>query len=1667
MIAFDNDLVAGAGYRTIASSISLGAFTQLAGEPEVEDIIAEIVNFFENGAEVCPTMITNGTQCTIASPVLCECDDSNPCTEDICLGSGKCSHVLDTSCTPCTSDADCKDNQACILVDSVCKTIPGKEYAVTPNQGLDTSAGNNTITTNIAINQPNASLKVEEIHLKVTVNHTWRGQIRVRLIAEDGTAQLMQAEKVLDNNDHLFVTYGIGKAPSTESSTFFAGQSLNQTWKVEIKDVVAGDGQSGLIPKIQLFVVDDSIKCTADTFLVDCDDSDACTTPSCESGACAFTATNCDDLDACTDDSCAPATGCANVATVCDDGNVCTTDTCTDPAVGCAFTQIENCTSTCTKHSECGFDDWCDNGTCKPIPGDVEIESTTTPAIPDNDATGVTITMNNPSTNVMKDFKVKVVAAHSFKGDLEITLTNPDGVSLKLKDPVATAAGVGTLYAIYDYDAGAAGADFTKFDATKIKGNWQVKVVDTSGSDIGSITKIKLYFETTQCLNDAHCNDSNACTTDACTLAAGNGTCSNVAVNCDDGLFCNGTESCDTSTGCFNNADAPNPNDNVPCTIDSCQELGGGAGQIVNAPNNLACSDNKFCNGEEVCDQTSGCIPGTAPTQDDGIACTDDGCDEINDTITNTPNHASCANGVFCDGDEICDVAQNGCVAGPIRVIDDQVACTDDSCDEVNDVVVNAPDHAKCQDGLYCNGAEICKLTEGCKAGNAVDVSDGVDCTLDSCDEDTDSIVNTPNDTLCDDNLFCNGAETCHLTQGCLAGTPPVIDDGVDCTADTCDDVADKAVNTPDHSKCDNSLFCDGVEVCDKTNGCTAGTAPLIDDGFDCTADACDEDTDTIVRTPDDSVCDNGQFCDGVEKCLVGLGCVSGTVPNLDDGIACTADACDDATDSITNTPVNSACDDGLFCTGVETCDVALGCQTTPPTLDDGIACTIDACDETADAITNTPDNSKCDDAQFCNGAEICVAGVGCQTQAGSIPVTDDSIPCTVDACDEVTDLVTNTPDNSVCDDGQFCNGPEKCDAVTGCKAGVPVNFDDNIACTTDSCDETADKTVHVIDNALCDDGLFCNGAETCSAVLGCTAGVAPTADDGVACTNPVCDDDADVINQVADDTKCDDGLACNGAETCDATNGCLAGSGVDVNDNIDCTVDTCDATTQAVINTPNNALCDDGLLCTTDLCDAVAGCSNPTAAGWCRIDDTCFATNAVNPADACQVCDPAADAAAWTVKATGTETCNGVDDDCDGLTDEDANGDPLTAPCADACGTAGTQTCDSGSLLACSQQTPKEICGNNNDDDCDGFSDATDPEGCTEPPVAVAGDKAVVKFAPTLGQPDGTPVFDSASSTFTSVIYDLANPNSSGTVTASAYGNTTPSLSYTVGAMPPQLFQVASMRDTLYVDNAQHRAAIIVKDAFDRPVATGTKVTATFTGLDLTAGGLNTVTCNTSAQGICTISWTAPASVFVTGGSVLCTITVGSLPAATRNITITKDAGVLSIAAPGAGFELPKSPLFPGASFSVPCYLNTNGKQASSYDLRLNYDITQLKVTGIVKGGCTAFDTPVSNVAGDANTSGVLKFNATNIDTGNACATGAKVHVATVTFQTLGGITPDVPSGAANLTGTLKDMFDVGLAPITSNRACSTGVRVRPARSRSGPPPSRGSSPGCRTSSC
>ncbi|MBM4398101.1 MAG: hypothetical protein FJ087_20750, partial [Deltaproteobacteria bacterium] len=152
----------------------------------------------------------------------------------------------------------------------------------------------------------------------------------------------------------------------------------------------------------------------------------------------------------------------------------------------------------------------------------------------------------------------------------------------------------------------------------------------------------------------------------------------------------------------------------------------------------------------------------------------------------------------------------------------------------------------------------------------------------------------------------------------------------------------------------------------------------------------------------------------------------------------------------------------------------------------------------------------------------------------------------------------------------------------------------------------------------------------------------------------------------------------------------------------------------------PGGTACPEGYTCKAARGDGKLRCVPDSLTCDCLADDAgevrlCQVANAHGTCLGQETCDPAAGWVGCTAATPAPETCNGVDDNCSGLTDEPFP--DVGAVCwvgVGACRTAGTLRCNApGDGVECSAvpgQPAGETC-NWADDDCDGATDEDWPD--------------------------------------------------------------------------------------------------------------------------------------------------------------------------------------------------------------------------------------------------------------------------------------------------------------------------------------------------------------------
>jgi hypothetical protein len=637
--------------------------------------------------------------------------------------------------------------------------------------------------------------------------------------------------------------------------------------------------------------------------------------------------------------------------------------------------------------------------------------------------------------------------------------------------------------------------------------------------------------------------------------------------------------------------------------------------------------EGRFVSGEQVTinvDIDAACGMVRCP---DGQDCRDGRCVMVGMEDGGVPDggtvDAGCGSAMDCD--DMVNCTTDTCADGSCSHEPDDSLCADGTtCDPVDGCPprVCAAD-GECADGVICNGAELC-TDMACAAGSPIDCNDGIACTSDRCDEAArGDCVHTTRDV--DGDRF--GDATCPE----VGGVPPT-----DCNDD------DPDVN-PDGVEVCNGLDdnCDGS--CDEVGACCRG------EGGACTTACGTTGSRTCSGTCAWDVCvPPAEMCNGVDDDCNGA---------PDDIFACVQGA-------------SSACITSCGSAGMRTCqaDCTWGACVAPAEL----------CNGGDDDCDGTPDNGF-----------ACVSGTAspCTTSCGSTgSITCNASTCMPGSCDPPAEGCTGVDDDcdGMIDETVECSAgtPRACTTSCGsagsqvCSASCTYG-----ACTPpaeicngvdDDCDGTVDNGFTCVPGApgTCTTSCSTPGTRTCTAA--CTWGT---------CTPPV-----EACNSADDDcdSMCDETFAC-----CAGTAGaCMTTCGTVGNRNCSasCGWSACSPPAESCngIDDDCNSVCDDGFAC----------CAGRT--GACTT--MCGSTGSRLCSGSC----------AWGSCTPPAEICNGLDDDCDGAADNGFACIPSTlSACTTSCGSTGTRTCAADCTLgAC--VPPAESC-NGVDDDCDGMTD----EGC------------------------------------------------------------------------------------------------------------------------------------------------------------------------------------------------------------------------------------------------------------------------------------------------------------------------------------------------------------------
>jgi hypothetical protein len=717
-----------------------------------------------------------------------------------------------------------------------------------------------------------------------------------------------------------------------------------------------------------------------------------------------------------------------------------------------------------------------------------------------------------------------------------------------------------------------------------------------------------------------------------------------------------------------------------------------------------AATGTRSCVSGQVEDSCSASAPALGDASCDGV---DDDCDgEADEDYVPVPS--TCGVGACAaTGSVLCVLGRPADTCTPTTGAADDASCNgaDDDCD-------GSIDEDFLETITSC-GVGACSATgeRSCVSGQIIDdcapsEGDLEDATCDGVDDDCDGDVDegyVGEPTSCGVGACAAGGVTSCVAglvvDGCEPGTPAALDE-------TCDGIDANCDGQVDENYVPRSVTC-GVGACAVTieTSCVLGVeqadcAPGQAAPSDATCDSVDDDCDGFVDEDYESSatsCGVGACgaqgstsCEGGvvrDSCVPGQRASDDAVCNgLDDD--CDGDVDEDYLNELVSCGVGACATSGVRrCSAGQLVDA---CEPGQPASADN---TCDGVDDDCDGVA---------DEDFVSSSTSC--GVGACAAQGTTSCDSGSV---VDSCragqpamgDPSCDGVDDDCDGAV--DEDFASAMTTCgvgacasmgatDCVDGavtdsCDAGAPASGDATCNGADDDCDGAVDEDF-VPQASQCGVGACAaTGVTSCESgaiVDHCTPRPAAEADGTCDGIDDDCDGSVDE-DYAAQPTSCGVGAcAATGQSVCiggTVQDQCVPGAAAAADASCDGVDDDCDG------------LVDEDFVVTSVSCGVGVCASSGTR--------VCTAGSVRNE------CSPGQ-------PASSDASCNGVDDDCDGSVDEDFQGEAV--PCGvGACRRTGTGTCVDGVVdTTCEPGFPgmNDATCDGVDDDCDGATDEDYP---------------------------------------------------------------------------------------------------------------------------------------------------------------------------------------------------------------------------------------------------------------------------------------------------------------------------------------------------------------------
>ncbi|MRG95830.1 MopE-related protein [Polyangium spumosum] len=824
-----------------------------------------------------------------------------------------------------------------------------------------------------------------------------------------------------------------------------------------------------------------------------------------------------------------------------------------------------------------------------------------------------------------------------------------------------------------------------------------------------------------------------------CTVQGQVGVCGIGVIKCTSGaLSCAQTkfpspELCDgQDNDCDTQVDEGNPGGNVPCNTGKPGSCAAGVFECISGsaictqtttPQPEACDgiDND-CDGQTDEGNPGGggsctvpglsgeCAKGVLACQNGVLACTQvnqaqlEICDGLDNNCNAQIDENNPGGGVSCNTGQpgICAPGTTACTDGSIKCNQNQQPSSelcdgqDNDCDGQTDEN-NPGGNQDCTTGL----PGICAAGKtNCSSGSIV-----CNPNLQPAPETCDGLDNNCNGTVDEGNPGSGVACSTGQPGVCATGTTACANGSIQCnpniqpSPETCDGLDNNCNGTADEGDPGSGVACSTGQP----GVCATGTTACTNGSIKCnpniqpSLESCDGLDNNCNGTSDEGNPGGGAGCDTGQ---LGI-CKAGTTACSNGSILCnqnlqpSTEVCDGLDNNC-----NGAVDDGnpgggLSCVTGQPGVCSAGttaCSGGTPVCNPNVQSSPEICDGLDNDCDGSIDEGNPGGGLSCVTGQPGVCSAGTTACSGGMPVCNPNVQSSPEICDGLDNDCDGSIDENNPGGGLACGTgqPGVCaDGTNACVNGALV-CNQNTAASPEVCDGFDNDCDGNVDEDNPGGGLACPTGQ-----LGvCADGTSVCANGAIVCNQNVqsstetCDGLDNNCDGNVDEGNPGSGLACDTGTPgvcADGTTTCANGATV-CNQNVQASAETCDSL-------DNN--CDGNI----DEGDPGGGLACPTGELGVCADGTTICTGGS------VLCNP--------ITSASVETCDGLDNNCDGQTDEDNPGGGLACPtgqqgvCAD-----GTTICTNGAIV-CDQnvQASAEAC-DGLDNNCDGNVDEGNPGG-------------------------------------------------------------------------------------------------------------------------------------------------------------------------------------------------------------------------------------------------------------------------------------------------------------------------------------------------------------------